>query len=112
MGFVGGSTARRIEGLSDERIGAEAVAVLRRMFGREAPAPEAVVATRWSRDPFAEGAYSYLPVGASPSDRDDLAEPVGERLFFAGEAAHRKYPATVHGAYLSGLEAARRVAEL
>jgi len=29
--------------------------------------------------------------------------------FFAGEATHRQYPATVHGAYLSGVRAAQEV---
>jgi hypothetical protein len=38
-----------------------------------------------------------------------MAEPVGARLFFAGEATHRRFPSTVHGAYLSGLREAERV---
>ena len=31
------------------------------------------------------------------------------QLFFAGEGASDKYPGTVHGAYISGLDAAKRV---
>jgi hypothetical protein len=30
-------------------------------------------------------------------------------LYFAGEATHRTFPATVHGAYLSGIAAAEEV---
>nr|WP_287045270.1 FAD-dependent oxidoreductase [Herpetosiphon sp.] len=41
--------------------------------------------------------------------RDDLAQPIAGRLFFAGEATERTYPSTVHGAYLSGLRAADEV---
>ncbi len=111
-GFLYGSKARRAEPLGDRRLGAEALSVLRRIFGREIPAPESVAASNWGRDPRAGGAYSFVPVGASPEDYDVMAEPAGGRLFFAGEATHRRYPATMHGAYLSGLREARRIAEL
>ena len=39
-----------------------------------------------------------------------LGEPLDERVVFAGEHCHPTHPATVHGAYLSGLDAARRLA--
>jgi len=39
-------------------------------------------------------------------DYDDLAKPVNDCLLFAGEATNRKNPATVAGAYLSGLRTA------
>ena len=37
-------------------------------------------------------------------------EPVDDVLYFAGEATSREYPATVHGAYLSGVAAAAEIA--
>ncbi|KAE8693437.1 Lysine-specific histone demethylase 1-like protein 2 [Hibiscus syriacus] len=43
------------------------------------------------------------------TDYDILAESIGNRLFFAGEATTRQYPATMHGAYLSGLTEAARI---
>jgi monoamine oxidase len=39
-----------------------------------------------------------------------LAQPVAGKLFFAGEATHDRDPATLHGAYLSGIREARRIA--
>jgi monoamine oxidase len=61
----------------------------------------------WSLDPYARGAYSYLPPGASLEDRRELANPVGGRLFFAGEATNvTGESATVSGAIASGQRAA------
>jgi monoamine oxidase len=88
------------------------MATLRRIYGEEIPEPEAWLITRWAHDPFAYGSYSYTPVGASSEDYEALAEPVEDRLFFAGEATYRERPATVHGAYLSGIREAKRIAEL
>ncbi len=66
--------------------------------------------TRWQADPFARGSYSYLARGARLDQRRDLAAPVGQTLFFAGEATNSDHPSTVHGALLSGQRAAREVA--
>jgi len=65
--------------------------------------------SRWHLDPYALGAYPHLPVGADPSLYDQFAEPVGRGLGFAGDAASRAYPSTVHGAYLSGVREAERI---
>ena len=74
--------------------------------GRRVPEPLAMIRTSWSADPWARGSYSFLPVGADPALRADLAQPIGDRLFIAGEATSSSAPATVHGA----LESGRRVA--
>jgi hypothetical protein len=50
-----------------------------------------------------------VKVGASGEDYDAIAKPVGNSLFFAGEATNRYHPATVPGAYLSGVRAAGRM---
>jgi len=63
----------------------------------------------WSNDPFARGAYSYVPKGAL-SAREALAKPVSDTLFFAGEATETNgHSATVHGAIASGRRAAQQV---
>ena len=61
----------------------------------------------WGVDPFARGAYSYALPGHA-DDRAALAEPVENRLFFAGEACSRADYSTAHGAYLTGVAAAEQ----
>lgn len=108
--YTGGAYARSLEELSAEQVAGRMMNVLRTMFGR-VPEPVGVLRSRWGLDHFTRGSYSHIPVGASPDDYDALAEPVGSRIFFAGEATNRRYPATVHGALLSGRREARRIIE-
>lgn len=107
--FNSGRFARRVEKLSDEETVAGMMATLRGVFGEDIPDPTAALITRWSQDPFALGSYSYMPVGATPDHIEALAAPVGDRLFFAGEATESDHPATVHGAILSGRRAASEI---
>lgn len=107
--FHGGDRAREIEHAHPDDVQHDAMHVLRTMFGRRIPDPLDVRTTRWSRDPFAHGSYSTNAVGSTRADRKALGRPVGERLFFAGEATEPDYSSTVHGAYRSGLRAARQV---
>lgn len=73
------------------------------------PDPIQTICTRWGSDPLSYGSYSHVSVNSSGKDYDILAESVGNRLFFAGEATSRYYPATMHGAFLSGLREASRI---
>lgn len=74
------------------------------------PTPVEVIVTRWKRDPFSRGTFSFVGPQTNPGDYDVMAAPVGN-LHFAGEATCGTHPATVHGAYLSGLRAAADVVE-
>jgi monoamine oxidase len=63
----------------------------------------------WEQDPFARGAYSYVTVGGT-SAREQLAQPLDDTLFFAGEATDLHDEAgTVTGALESGVRAARQM---
>ncbi len=108
--LYGGRSARNIlETRSKAEIEARALAVLREIFGEDSPDPVAVVSSNWWQDPFTLGSYSYLPVGADPADMRELGEPIGDRLFFAGEATVPEYYGTVHAAILSGIREAERL---
>jgi monoamine oxidase len=58
-------------------------------------------ASRWDADPLVRGGYSYCRAGCG-NRRPELAAAVDERVFFAGEACSLEFPATAHGAWLSG----------
>ena len=74
------------------------------------PEPSQTLTTRWEDEPFSRGVYSHVAVGASSADYDVMAEPLWEeRLLFAGEATCREHPATVAGAFISGMREAGRV---
>lgn len=71
---------------------------------------QASVVTRWDTDQWAFGAYSALPPGTPYWVREELGKAViKDRIVLAGEYTATDYPATVHGAYLSGERAARRL---
>jgi monoamine oxidase len=67
-----------------------------------------IACTFWQNDPFARGSYSHALPGHA-DERLVLAAPVGDRLFFAGEACSPEHFSTAHGAYMTGIEAARQV---
>lgn len=109
MALNGGAGARRIEKMGDEEVSSAALDALQRMSGLTLPKPRAVLSTRWGGDPLTRGAYSFAAVGSGPDDRRVLAEPLPGGIYFAGEAMSVDYPATAHGAWLSGRAAARQV---
>ena len=115
VAWAGGPFAEAKFGLSQPQIEAQALAALARILSL----PEAALRTRlvrswfhdWQSDPFSRGAYSYVLSGGM-SAQDDLARPLRNRLFFAGEATQSDgHHATVHGAFASGRRVAGEVLE-
>jgi monoamine oxidase len=108
--LLGGAQALEVEGLSDAATSDAAHQALRAMFGSSFPAPMTLQITRWSRDPFALGSYTFNAVGTRARTRKALRGVDWDgRLVFAGEAASPDHPGTVHGALMSGLHAASLV---
>lgn len=109
LGFTSGRMARTVETMTDEALVDRLMRRMRAARGVRVPEPLAVRVSHWAGDPYARGSYSYPGLGASGNDRSQLARPVEDTLFFAGEATHRDDPASVHGAWWSGLRAARQI---
>lgn len=111
IALMAGESAFEAEQTPDSVLVDECLRSLRTCFGEtHVPQPLESIVTRWGSDRFARGTYSFVAKEARPADYDMLAEPLAN-LHFAGEATCRFYPATVHGAYLSGLRVANEVFE-
>jgi monoamine oxidase len=111
-GWSAGPHADELLGQTRSTVVSEAIASLARITGfsreRLSGSLEAVYLHDWHEDPFARGAYSYVPAGALAA-RKKLAEPVAETLYFAGEATSLDgHGGTVHGAIGSGKRVARQ----
>ncbi len=112
LSFANGRAAVRLERTcSDEEVRDTAMVTLRRLF-TDVPDPVGCRYTRWLTDPWAMGSYSYPAVGSLPEDRATYAQPLGARVFFAGEATERDDYGTVHAALNSGERAAEAVFRL
>ena len=112
VALVRGRHAQRLEQMPPERAAGLAFKTLKRAFGSAIPEPESFAVTAWQRDPFARGAYSHVPPNARRLDYGLIARSVRNRLFFAGEGTLSTYPATVHGALMSGEREAQRIIAL
>ena len=108
--YVGGSFGRELERSGAEAAVDWALEGLRGLFG--GAVDRAFVKgtmTRWGEDPWTLGAYASAEPGYTHL-RQALRRPLGERVFFAGEACHPTLWATCAGASLNGIETAEEVA--
>jgi monoamine oxidase len=112
--WIAGPKAAQLSNSQLPEIVGLAMESLSAIFGGRAASEfqlEAAYLHNWQQDPFARGAYSYIAVGGSGA-RKELAAPLEETLFFAGEATDTENEAaTVTGALQSGARAAREVIE-
>jgi len=110
VGFIGGRHGHELALAGDAAIYDYVDQRLAAIFGNGLTGKVRARTTHaWDRDPHVLGAYSGCRPGHGNA-RQELARPVDDRLFFAGEACSTPFPATAHGAHLTGIEAARAVA--
>ncbi|KAG0099743.1 hypothetical protein BGZ93_006111 [Podila epicladia] len=109
--LMAGQSAYDCENMPKEELVKEALETLQLIHPhiRQIPQPIESVVTRWSQDEYARGSYSFVGKEGTGEDYDLLAKPIDNQLYFAGEATSRHYPATAHGAYLSGVKVAKDI---
>jgi len=112
--WCGGPRAARLSGSAKDTIVAQALDDLERIFGSRVVADARLVNAwlhDWQADPYSRGAYSYVTVGGRDAHAE-LAAPLEDTLYFAGEAADTSgSSATVAGALESGERAAREIVD-
>jgi [histone H3]-N6,N6-dimethyl-L-lysine4 FAD-dependent demethylase len=113
--LVAGQAGHDHEERPDDEIYSEALEMLQKMYKLpEPPKPTHKVITRWKSEKYSRGSYSFIATGSTGDDYDILGRPLYDekgmpRVFFAGEATNRYHPATVAGAFQSGVREAHRI---
>lgn len=112
IGHLAGHWALEAETAGPDAMAEAAIAALAEVFGSTVRKHlRKAATTAWSSDAHIRGGYSCALAGQAHL-RPRLAEPLGERLFFAGEACSLHAYGTVHGAAESGIAAAEAVADV
>jgi monoamine oxidase len=106
---VGGEFGRELSAKGSAAMVEFAHDWLASLFGSSAKkAIKRSYATRWNEEPFVLGAMSAAVPGGADA-RKILAEPIGGRIWLAGEALHETQWGTVNGAWESGQRTAEAV---
>uniref|UniRef100_A0A3P9JRU0 Peroxisomal N(1)-acetyl-spermine/spermidine oxidase n=1 Tax=Oryzias latipes TaxID=8090 RepID=A0A3P9JRU0_ORYLA len=121
-GWICGQEALYMERCDDETVAETCTELLRRFTGNpDIPKPRHVLRSSWGSNPYIRGSYSFTRVGSSGADCERLSMPLPYanstkapplQVLFAGEATHRKYYSTTHGALLSGQREATRLIDM
>ncbi|KAL2763957.1 spermine oxidase isoform 2 [Daubentonia madagascariensis] len=121
-GWICGEEALVMERCDDEAVAEICTEMLRQFTGNpNIPKPRRILRSAWGSNPYFRGSYSYTQVGSSGADVEKLAKPLPcaessktapMQVLFSGEATHRKYYSTTHGALLSGQREAARLIEM
>lgn len=118
LAVLAGQEAIFMEQLSDSEVKDCLTQVIRQFTGNPLlPPPKNILRTKWHSDRFTKGSYSYTEVGSSGDDIDIIAQPLPSdpakaqplQVLFAGEATHRTFYSTTHGALESGWREADRL---
>jgi len=123
----------KLESMSPQEAMDDVEKTLRLMYPTSYCKPAQFKVTYWKSDPYARGAYTYVPVGTSKDEYDRMMLPITgddqvdqkdalvvpnggrpvvraeSRLYFAGEGTIKSDAYTVHGAFMSGRREASRV---
>ncbi|KAM7419340.1 hypothetical protein PAMA_016452 [Pampus argenteus] len=121
-GWICGQEALHMERFDDETVAETCTDLLRRFTGNpDIPKPRRILRSSWGSNPYIRGSYSFTRVGSNGGDFERLAMPLPYanstkalplQVLFAGEATHRIYYSTTHGALLSGQREATRLIEM
>ena len=100
-----------IEKKTDEEVKEEIMVVLRKMYGKDIPEPTEFMFPRWTLNPLFRGSYSNWPIGELDEHHINMAAPLNNRVFFAGEAMSEQYFGFLQGAWFTGAQAGVNVAQ-
>jgi monoamine oxidase len=110
-GYIAGALGERVEAEGQDALLAIGREALVRMYGSDIlESIQAEGCSMWQSEPWIRGAYGAAQPGKAHL-RKDLATPLEDRLFFAGESTSLDFFSTCHGAHLTGIAAADAAAK-
>lgn len=122
MTTVSGKHANEVERMENDEIVHNITHFFRKFTNNPTiPYPSSILRSEWHSSKFFLGSNSYMGIHSAKGHLRDLASPVPSsecgcpvipKIYFAGEATHKKFFSTVNGARLSGLKVARSIIEL
>lgn len=112
-GWIAGRNLRPFRALSGQERIDTCLGSLASIFSIEATGLREELRTSmildWETAPFIRGGYSFETIGGE-ADRTIMGTPIGETLYFAGEAVYEgPAPGTVEAAFRSGVEVAEKM---
>ena len=111
-GYIAGALGERVEAEGREALLAIGREALVMMYGSAIrKSIQAEGCSMWQSEPWVRGAYGAAHPGKAHC-RKDLATPLDDRLFFAGESTSLDFFSTCHGAHLTGIAAADAAAKV
>jgi polyamine oxidase len=115
LSFFQGDYARQLDGLTKQQVVDRHMVALREIFSGPSinatlPDPVKYKISNWSRNNFG-GVYTTEGINSTPADFAALKAPIGlfHNVYLAGEHAAYPYNGYVHGAMISGKEAAAAI---
>ncbi|XP_047738037.1 spermine oxidase [Hyalella azteca] len=120
LAWISGDEAKYMETLPFDTVLEKCTEILRQFLGDPCvPRAKRCICTSWWSQTYTRGSYTAIGVGGSQRDIVTLASPVWAgpqrgppALLLAGEHCHPSFYSTVHGAYLSGRDAAQLLCKL
>ena len=104
--MLAGNSAYLVEKSNELTILKSFIKIVQKIYPNKKIQPIEYKLTNWGSEPYIKGSYSYVKTNSNPNLYVDLKKSVGNNLYFCGEHTSRYYPATVHGALMSGIETA------
>lgn len=109
VGFVGGKFGWDLTSKRQDQAIDFALGELEKLFGSKVRSHFVKgFVTEWGTNPLTLGAYAAAKPGNHIA-RSELAKPIADRLFFAGDSTSVSYPSLCGDAFLTGKRAAKEI---
>ena len=78
-------SSHKFKDMSDEEVLSSGLQALRNMYGDRMTMLLSYKRTNWLNEEYTHMAYTYVAAGGTPEDCSNIAKPINNRLYFAGE---------------------------